>query len=134
MVVLVICLSGLVRTEPRPGVFPLGAVGYLRAHPEVARGRMFNVDWWGGYLLLEMPGRQVFVDSRHEFYGAEVLGDYDRVARAEPGCLEVLSRYGVGWTILPSRHPLNRLLESRWDWRRVYADSVAEVFCRREKL
>ena len=117
--------------EPAPALFPNAAVRFLREHPGVVRGRMFNPDRWGGYLLLNMPERKVFLDSRHEFYGAELLADYDRVVAGEPEWLETLMKYQVQWTLMPAGHPLNQLLALRSEWQLVYADQAAQIYCRR---
>jgi hypothetical protein len=121
----------LKRVEPAPEAFPAEAVQFLRAHPEVGQGRMFNPDHWGGYLLLELPERKVFLDSRHEFYGAALLADYNRVVECEPDWLETLTKYQVDWTLLPAGHPVNQLLALRREWRRVYADRAAVIYRRR---
>jgi hypothetical protein len=117
-------------TVPSAAVFPVEAVKFLRAHPSAVRGRMFNPDHWGGYLLLTMPERPVFMDSRHEFYGTKLVADYLQVARGDPDWLETMGRYQVDWTLMPANHPLNQLLALRRDWRRVYSDSTATVFVR----
>jgi len=115
-------------TKPMTEVFPVRAVQFLKQHPESVRGRMFNPDHWGSYLLLEMPEHPVFMDSRHEFYGMKLVRDYLQVMRGDPGWLETLKRYQVNWTLMPARHPLNQLLSLRGDWRRVYADQNAVIF------
>ncbi len=118
------------RVEPLPEAFPAGAVRFVREHQAIVRGRMFNPDHWGGYLLLEMPERKVFLDSRHEFYGRELLADYSRVVNGEPEWLETLAKYQVEWTLMPAGHPLNQLLALRREWRRVYTDRAATIYCR----
>lgn len=131
---MALALGGVVMlqlpTEPSPEVFPVAAVEFLRKRPGAMLGKMFNPDHWGGYLLLEMPERRVFMDSRHEFYGTEMLCDYLQVVRGEPGWLETLNRHHVKWTLLPTAHPLNQLLAVRSDWRQIYSDSVATIFSR----
>ena len=120
----------LKRVEPLPDLFPVQAVRFLRLHPEMGRGRMFNPDYWGGYLLLELPAQKVFLDSRHEFYGAELLADYDRVVEGAPEWLETLTKYQVAWTLMPAGHPLNQLLALRREWHLVYADRAATIYGR----
>ncbi len=117
-------------TEPSSEVFPKAAVEYLKSHPDAMRGRMFNPDHWGGYLLVELPEQKVFMDSRHEFYGRALLYDYLEVVRGEPEWLGILDKYDVEWTLLPTVHPLNQLLKLRQDWEQVHVDPVAAVFRR----
>jgi len=116
-------------TEPSPDALPVGAVRFLHEHPEVVQGRVFNPDHWGGYLLLQLADQPVFIDSRHEFYGIKLVRDYLQVVRGEPGWLEILERYEVRWTLMPTGHPLNQLLALRKGWRRVYVDRTASIFC-----
>ncbi len=114
-------------THIMPERFPVTAVEFLRAHPAAVSGEMFNDYGWGGYLMLALPERRVFVDGRNDFYGAALIEEFRRVDAVAPGWEEVLAKYKVGWTILPVNHPLNQLLAERPDWPVVYADAVAVV-------
>ena len=91
----------LVETEPLTNRFPVASVKYLRAHPEVVTGEMFNDYAWGGYLILYLPERKVFIDGRNDFYGETLLRDFTDVNRLNPAWEAVLTKYHVGWTILP---------------------------------
>jgi hypothetical protein len=110
--------------------FPVAAVNDLKAHPDAVRGEMFNWYRWGGYVLWSWPERNVFVDGRNDFYGEELIREYQTVDDVKPGWENVLEKYNVGWTILPRQHPLNSLLALRKDWRLVRQDSVAAVYTR----
>lgn len=121
----------LVETEVLTNRFPAASVKYLRAHPEVVSGEMFNDYGWGGYLILYLPERKVFIDGRNDFYGEALLREFTDVNRLKPAWEEVLTKYHVGWTILPRGHPLNELLALRTDWSQTYADDVAAIYTRR---
>ncbi len=111
--------------------FPVAAVRFLNAHPDAVGNRMFNTDSWGGYLMLEMPQRKVFMDSRHEFYGAAFIHDYKQAIAVSPEWMTPFERYRVDWTLLPAGQPLNRILDLHPDWKPVFRDPTAIVFQRR---
>jgi hypothetical protein len=114
-----------------PARYPVEAVRVLRTSPDPVRGEMFNDLLWGGYFLLEMPDRKVFIDGRIDFYGERVIEDFKVVDGARPGWEEVAARHDVGWTILPSRHPLNAVLALHPKWSEAHRDSVAVIYTRR---
>ena len=43
-----------------------------------------------------------------------------------------LTQYGFAWTLLPPAAPLNKVLASRPEWRRVYGDAFAVVYAKAE--
>jgi hypothetical protein len=92
---------------------------------------MFNDYGWGGYLIYALPERKVFVDGRNDFYGEELLDEFATVNTPKPGWDAVLAKYHVGWTILPTGHPLNTILSLRTDWKQVYADDVCVIYTRK---
>jgi hypothetical protein len=120
----------IVKTEIWANRFPVATANYLRAHPETVHGEMFNEDGWGGYLILYLPERKVFIDGRDDFYDEALLHEFTDVSHLTPAWEKVLGKYHVGWTMLPVQHPLNRILEMRQDWQLVYSNQVALVFSR----
>jgi hypothetical protein len=120
----------VVKTEIWANRFPVATANYLRAHPETVHGEIFNEDGWGGYLILYLPERKVFIDGRDDFYDEALLHEFADVSHLTPAWEKVLGKYHVGWTMLPVQHPLNRILEMRPDWQLVYSNQVALVFSR----
>ncbi|HVM61463.1 MAG TPA: hypothetical protein VMV72_11420 [Verrucomicrobiae bacterium] len=110
--------------------FPCESVDYLRAHPQIVHGGMFNEDGWGGYFLLYLPERKVFIDGRDDFYPEAFLQEFTEVSHLRPAWETVLAKYRVGWTILPAQHPLNRIMELSPGWTRVYSDRLTLIFSR----
>jgi hypothetical protein len=80
--------------------------------------------------MLVWPEREVFVDSRNDFYGETFLRDFDTADEVQAGWEGSLEKHGVGWTILPRKHPLNRVLALHPQWRLGYEDDVTQVFVR----
>ena len=118
----------ILTTELLTNRFPVTAVQFLRQNPGAVHGEMFNDYSWGGYFILALPERKVFVDGRADFYGLELIQDFVTVNHANPGWDDVLQKYKVGWTILPRAHPLNELLALRKDWRLSYTDDVTAIY------
>jgi len=52
-------------------VSPSPPCNFLRQNPAAVHGEMFNDYGWGGYFILALPERRVFVDGRNDFYGPE---------------------------------------------------------------
>jgi hypothetical protein len=130
IVLLGVLAKPMVATEILPNHFPVAATRFITANPHVVSGEMFNDYGWGGYLMLAMPEHRVFVDGRNDFYGTELIQDFDTVNRVLPGWENVLQKYKVDWTILPRDHPLNRLLELHKGWSLSYTDQVTAIYSR----
>jgi hypothetical protein len=125
----------LITTEVLTNRFPVATVEYYLKGPEAEaalRGEMFNDYGWGGYLMLALPNRKVFIDGRNDFYGEELVREFNQVNTVKPGWENVLEKYNVGWTILPPNHLLNSLLALRTDWKLYHTDDVAAVFVRKQ--
>jgi hypothetical protein len=123
--------SGKIQTDIMPERFPVRAVEFLRAKPDAVCGEMFNDYGWGGWLLLALPERRVFIDGRNDFYGAQLVGDFDEIYDVKPNWEGVMARHNVGWTLLKKNHPLHQVLARDPHWERVYADDVTMIFTRR---
>jgi hypothetical protein len=121
----------VVTTNILTNQFPVAAVQWLKANPTAVRGEMFNDYGWGGFLMLYLPERKVFVDGRNDFYGGAFIAEFEQVDNVTTNWSAVLSRYRVGWTILPRRHALNQLLALDASWSLVYTDAVTAIHLRR---
>ena len=107
---------------------PRRAVDYLRQHP--VPGRMFNDQFWGGYLIWAFAGQHpVFIDGRCDAYEPSgVLSDYVRIIRPEPGALQLLEKYGVRSCLIERGGSLCALLDARPEWYRVYQDDLSVLY------
>ncbi len=120
----------LLATDFPSARYPTAAVDYLRAHPRVVHGEMFNLFLWGGYLEFSLPERKPFIDSRNDFYGVELVREFRIVNEPRPGWEKIFEKYNVRWTILPVQHPLNRILELSPSWSPVFSNQQTLVFAR----
>ena len=120
-------------TEMPAKDWPVDALAFIRQHPEKFAGHMFNQYAWGGYLMQELPEHRVFVDGRADFYGEELVKEFDETTHLRPDWGVALQKYEVTWTLMPRDHRLNlalALLQPQWSC--VYTDSVAAVWRKAE--
>ena len=120
----------LLTTDFPPDRYPMAAIDFLRAHPEAVHDEMFNDFLWGGYLEFALPERKPFIDSRNYTYGLELAREFRTANEPKPGWETVFAKYGVGWTILPRDHPLNRILELNPAWTLVFSNRLTLIFSR----
>ena len=113
-----------------PDRYPVAALDYVRMHPDVVRGEMFNYFLWGGYIEFALPQRKPFIDSRNYSYGIDLFHEFRTADEPKLGWEAVFGKYDVGWTILPVQHPLNRILEFSPQWTLVYSNQLTLVFSR----
>jgi len=109
--------------------FPVDAMDF--AMKNGIKGRMFNNDSWGGYILYRSyPRYRVFFDGRTDMYGEHFLDEYLKVSRVRLGFEDVLDRYKVDWVLYDTGSPLCRILEAGGGWYVVYSDKTAEILLR----
>jgi hypothetical protein len=108
--------------------FPTGAVNWLKQNQP--QGRLFNAYEWGGYLTWRLPEYPVFVDGRTDLFGDEIIGEWLKVVKAEPGWETVLEGWKVQLVLLPPGYPLVGEIE-RAGWRMLYSDDLAVLYQKR---
>ena len=123
----------LIDTNILTNRFPVAAVRFVADNPRAINGEMFNDYGWGGYLMLSLPDHRVFVDGRNDFYGPDLIQEFDDVNKVRPDWDAILQKYNVGWTILPRGHALTTLLALRKDWSLAYTDDVAAIYTHKPK-
>jgi hypothetical protein len=94
--------------------------------------RVFNYYDYGGYLVWRLfpEGGRVFIDGRVEVYGPSIFADYLRVNNLAAAWPDVIERARPDAIVLPSSHPLVRLLQQDPEWQQFSHDGVATVFTR----
>jgi hypothetical protein len=120
---------------PRPTTmpedrWPVTALEFIKQHPEKFTGNMFNQYMWGGYLMEVLPHHRVFVDGRADFYGEPLVKEFDDVTALHTNWTQILTKYEVTWTLMPTEHRLNAALPLA-GWQLAYSNNVATIFRRR---
>jgi hypothetical protein len=112
---------------------PVGAAGWLAAHPGVGT-RMFNDYPWGGYLAYRFfpsPTRRVYIYTEANVMGDALLWRYETVQDLRPGWRQVLDEDRVDYIVTASAGPLAGVLATQPGWHLAYRDSTATIFVRR---
>jgi len=110
--------------------FPVGAVQYLRQHPQPTG--MFNDYFYGGYLIWQLgPQHKVFIDGRADLYEySGVFQDYLDIIHLKRDTLPLLGKYGIQSCLTDRKGPLATLLAASPDWKQDYSDDLTAIFVR----
>jgi hypothetical protein len=136
--IIALVIVGLVKYRPTEkqlqevvaADYPVGAVEYLREHPQ-PRG-MFNEYGWGGYLISRLgPSSPVFIDGRADLYEySGVFPDYIVAASGQLAAMRVLARHDIHLCVLNRSSALAGLLAEAPGWIEVYSDKLSAIFVR----
>jgi hypothetical protein len=89
-------------------------------------GPVLNSYNFGGYLIFR--GVAPFIDGRVELYGQDfVIRDF-----AVDQLPTLLDAYRIAWTLFDPSDPRNLLLDRMPAWQKVYADTRAVIYIRRQ--
>jgi len=117
-----------------PNLFPEGAVVFLERHR--LDGRVFNSYEFGGYLIWRRwPANQIIIDGRYDsiLFDQALLEAHMKTEESPAALNRITEAYEVEVMVLHvhlDRHKPK--IDEYPGWARVYWDSVAEVFVRRE--
>lgn len=118
--------SHRVDTDFDSTIFPVGAIPVMQP---MKAARVFTYDQWGDYLIYRLyPSRQVFVDGRGEFYGADFLDHCDRTINAGFNWEAELNRFGVDTVLLKVDAPLAEVLKRSPNWKLILDDGFLIIF------
>jgi len=108
------------------GEYPAAALEFMqRQH---INGRIFNEDWWGGYMEWNAPELRPFMDGRTDiFVFSGILDDYLKAVLIRSP-FEVLDKYKIDFVMLDPAKPLAYLLEHSSAWRMIYSDKATVIF------
>lgn len=112
LVIAALASAAMVPSGPDERSYPVGAIPALAT----GSGVVLNEYDWGGFLILRVPARPVFIDGRlFPFASAGVLEAYREAVELRPGWREALDRYGVREVLLRPHRPLTvALREGGW--------------------
>jgi hypothetical protein len=112
-----------------PSHMPARAVDYL--HQNAITSHVAVPDGWSGYLIYRLhPDIRLYMDDRHDFYGAKYVADYIKLFYVDLGWKEVLAKYDIRWVLVPPKSPLANALKETADWTVVHDDGVGIIFQR----
>ncbi len=98
------------------------------------KGRVLNDPQFGDLMLLKFKDKaQVFIDTRFDVYGDQLVLDYWQMANARDKWLELLRQYQIDWVFFPPRAPLVHRLLQNPDWQLLYQDDKAVILEKKVK-
>jgi hypothetical protein len=108
--------------------YPEAAVRYVQDRD--CPDNIFVRETWSGYLLWAMPDRKLFFDAKGGF-SPEAIEAHSQLFKPKAGWRDVVDHYRISTLLLEPGSPLAVVVSEAPDWRREYADSLAEVFVHR---
>ncbi len=137
-------------TVPQEGVAfqaPRGGISYLAE--KLPQGRVLNDPQYGDMMIWHLcvqekpfllkdpfrvtrtaPAPKVFIDTRFDMYGPELVGDYHSITNLKPGWKDVFERYHFDWVFLPKKFRLIDILKSDMKWHELYSDGDSVILAR----
>jgi len=111
--------------RPLENVAPRSALEAARA-AGVAAGRVFNAYNFGGYLMFaRVP---MFIDGRADPYSDDFISSiFAAEKQGGKKLTDLLDRYSVSWTMLPTSNGAVGTLDQLPNWQRIYGDEFAVV-------
>ncbi len=108
------------KTGWNPRMYPAQASRYLDRQPDNVR--IYAIDTHSGYLTYVFNGRkQIFLDSRSDFYGKELYHQVRMIYEAKPGWQAVFDEYRFTHALVHKGSPISQALSKR-GWKAVYED------------
>jgi hypothetical protein len=106
--------------------YPRAALEFMqRQH---LSGKIFNPDWWGGYMEWNAPQLKTFIDGRADIFVYNGVFEDFLTATAIKEPFAILDKYKIDYVFLQPKQPLSYLLEHSPAWRMIYSDKVAVLF------
>jgi len=112
----------------QPVTFPAGAVRFL--DETRLQGHLYNLERWGGYVLLQTGGAvPIFADGRWVTIGERVVRDGLMIEHREEQTFEKLDAYGVDVLLVP-RGWMTDTIRNERGWLPVFENFNAGVYLR----
>ncbi len=111
--------------------FPAAAVEFIKSHN--LQDALYNSYGWGGYLIWKRyPAQRVYIDGRADVYGDKFIEEFLTAYRGGTDWRAPLDRYHVQLVLVEPDAPLAARLGQDEAWNRIYADSQAVLFQRKQ--
>jgi len=96
------------------------------------KGKLLNDPQFGDLMLLNFKDQaQVFIDTRFDIYGDQLVLDYWKMANARGNWQELLKQYQIDWLFFPPRAPVVHRLLNDPNWQLLHRDNTAVILTRR---
>ncbi len=99
------------------------------------KGRMLNDPHFGNVLMWQLKDAPpVFIDSRYNLYGNNLLQDYWKMAENKPEAENLLQKYSINWIFLSPKMALVKALSQNPEWTVLFEDSNGAIVARKTPI
>jgi hypothetical protein len=107
--------------------FSFPAIHWLQTHYQ--RGRVFADAQYADCMIWYLkPVPSIFLDTRFDMYGDQLVRDYKTMRECSPGWRELINKYHIDSLFIPNNTQLAKTVCHDSDWQLLYSDSVASVY------
>ncbi len=105
---------------------PFEAIKFVTENPP--KGLVFNDPQIGDVMIWKMPDLpKLFIDTRFDMYGKEIVDDYVTIHAAKPGWEVLMKRYKIAWIFVRPEAEIAKRLRADEAWKVLYEDKAAVV-------
>ncbi|MBN2677486.1 MAG: hypothetical protein JXR32_05410, partial [Anaerolineaceae bacterium] len=108
-------------------LFPMAARTWIEQNDP--QGNMLNSYNWGGYFEWYLKDYPVYIDSRADLFGDQIIGEWLNVMYAEEGWQEILDFWSINLIVIEPGWKIADLLPF-YGWHEYYHDDQAVIFGR----
>ncbi len=112
-------------------ITPVKAIDFLKEHRPA--GNVLNDAQFGDMLIWYAPEIPVFIDTRYDMHGEQMVADYVSMVSGRRNWGELYRRYKIDWLFLPPAADILQQLKTDPNWNVEFKDKSAVVL-RRTKL
>ncbi|BBO86903.1 hypothetical protein DSCOOX_00830 [Desulfosarcina ovata subsp. ovata] len=120
----------ILKSEIKKLKYPLENIAVLKKSG--TPGNLFNQYRYGGLIILQLPGKKVFIDGRIDVYGPDIADEYDTVLEMKDGWQEIMKKYNISHVLVDKMTPLGKFL-GRIDhrWKLAAEDNISVIYVKR---
>jgi hypothetical protein len=118
--------KGVFRCEFNVKNFPLPAVPVIRS---AGFHHLFTSDQWADYLIYRYyPDQRAFLDGRTDFYGVDLVKQYQHIMSAQYDCEDLLKKFSIDGVMVKTDAPIATVLKHSAKWKLLFDDHSTIVF------
>jgi len=113
--------------------YPCSAVEFIKQN-KTPGTNVFTSYEWGGFLEWMLPSYRFFVDGRTPAWptseGLSPYTVYLKIIQAQPGYMDILTKYQTDWLLLPANTYLDIELSTNSDdiYKEIYRDDISVIY------
>lgn len=108
---------------------PMKAIEYLRTN--LPKGNLLNDPQFGNVMILHMnPAPKVFIDTRFDMYGSDLVDEYYQLANSQNDFKSKLNERNISWVFMRPKEKLVAQLRQDPNWQVVFEDDHAVILVR----